>query len=237
MNNVKILVACHKDCERPEIVADYPDMFVPILGGAVYGDRTLSWPNALRDDQGENISCLNPHLCEFTSLYWAWKNYDMIGNPDYIGLNHYHRFLDPKIYLENNDPKMVFTHGINAIPNVFDDFDSVHGRYELFSMIEDDICSVNKFVRDVFYLYFNEQVLLGCSMFVASKQVFFDAMLFIDHLLGIIIPHIDYEEDRLYTRYYAFLLERMIGFYFYLLHYSGYKVKALNLINYKDTKL
>ena len=26
-----------------------------------------------------------------TSLYWAWKNYDALGNPDYVGLMHYRR--------------------------------------------------------------------------------------------------------------------------------------------------
>ena len=43
------------------------------------------------DDTGDNISALNLHLNEMTAIYWAWKNYDKLGNPDYIGFMHYRR--------------------------------------------------------------------------------------------------------------------------------------------------
>ena len=43
------------------------------------------------DDTGDHISALNPYLNEMTALYWAWKNYDKLDNPDYIGLMHYRR--------------------------------------------------------------------------------------------------------------------------------------------------
>ena len=33
----------------------------------------------------------NRNINELTALYWAWKNYDKLGNPDYIGLMHYRR--------------------------------------------------------------------------------------------------------------------------------------------------
>lgn len=43
------------------------------------------------DDEGDNISSLNSQLNELTAVYWAWKNYQKLGNPDYIGLMHYRR--------------------------------------------------------------------------------------------------------------------------------------------------
>lgn len=43
------------------------------------------------DDSGDNISTLNPHINEMTAIYWAWKNYDLLGNPDYLGVMHYRR--------------------------------------------------------------------------------------------------------------------------------------------------
>lgn len=50
--------------------------------------------NTIGDDTGDNISKLNRCFNEMTAIYWAWKNYDKLGNPDYIGLCHYRTFLD-----------------------------------------------------------------------------------------------------------------------------------------------
>lgn len=43
------------------------------------------------DDTGDNISDKNPTFSELSAMYWVWKNYDSIGNPDYIGFMHYRR--------------------------------------------------------------------------------------------------------------------------------------------------
>ncbi|MCI7478154.1 MAG: DUF4422 domain-containing protein [Selenomonadales bacterium] len=44
------------------------------------------------DNTGDNISSKNPHFCELTGLYWAWKNLDA----DYLGLVHYRRYFTRK---------------------------------------------------------------------------------------------------------------------------------------------
>ena len=46
--------------------------------------------NILHDDEGENISEKGKAYSELTAIYWAWKNCDA----DYIGFNHYRRYLN-----------------------------------------------------------------------------------------------------------------------------------------------
>lgn len=95
---VKILVTYHK----PAVLLK-SDLLVPIHVGrkvalqeSKEGFLTSTqnkWlhDNMIGDDTGDNISDKNRRYSELTGLYWAWKNYDKIGNPDYIGLNHYRR--------------------------------------------------------------------------------------------------------------------------------------------------
>lgn len=46
------------------------------------------------DDTGDNISYKNRLYAELTAIYWAWKNYKALGNPDYVGFMHYRRLLN-----------------------------------------------------------------------------------------------------------------------------------------------
>jgi len=82
--NVKVIIAAHKSYRMPQ-----DDMYIPVHVGAA-GKESIG--NYQRDDEGENISDLNPYFCELTGLYWAWKNLDA----DYIGLAHYRRHFSSK---------------------------------------------------------------------------------------------------------------------------------------------
>lgn len=90
--SITIAVACHKPA--------------PVIKNAVmtpiHAGRALARPEddpegvlaaMLGDDTGENISTRNPYFSEMTVTYWAWKNYEKLGNPEYFGLAHYSRIL------------------------------------------------------------------------------------------------------------------------------------------------
>jgi len=109
--SVKFLVTYHKPA--PLLTGS---MFVPINGGRAnlisnYTDNKVSeydyqWllDNTIGDDTGENISKENSRYNEMTVIYWAWKNYEKLGNPEYIGLMHYRRhFMFKDWSLPQND--------------------------------------------------------------------------------------------------------------------------------------
>ncbi len=98
---VKILVGYHK----PAVLLK-SDIYTPIhLGRALaleptkdgnLDDKDYQWllDNMIGDDTGDNISELNRYFNETTGIYWAWKNYEKLSNPEYIGFCHYRRILD-----------------------------------------------------------------------------------------------------------------------------------------------
>lgn len=49
--------------------------------------------HALGDNSGENISDKFGIYGECTALYWVWKNYELLGNPKFIGFMHYNKFF------------------------------------------------------------------------------------------------------------------------------------------------
>ncbi|ELL7168382.1 DUF4422 domain-containing protein [Campylobacter jejuni] len=118
--SIKILVGYHKPAE---LLKD--DILTPIhLGRALATEASkdgemskedFQWmcENMIGDDTGDNISHLNRYLNELTGIYWAWKNYDKLGNPDYIGYAHYRRYF-------------IFKEGIQLAPKIWGKYASTY---------------------------------------------------------------------------------------------------------------
>jgi len=92
-----------------------------------FSERELQYmkDNMIGDDTGDNISHRNRNYCELTGIYWAWKNYEKIGNPDYIGFMHYRRhFIFNEnvhdLYIpQNNDEKAYSNY---TVGNIYDGY-------------------------------------------------------------------------------------------------------------------
>ncbi|GHT55451.1 hypothetical protein AGMMS50233_05420 [Endomicrobiia bacterium] len=109
--SIKMLVFYHK----PSVIL-YDCITVPVhCGRANYVERfkrgeisrddyAFMIENTIGDDTGDSISQLNSDFCELTGIYWAWKNYDELGNPDRIGFMRYRRqfIFDSINNLSNN---------------------------------------------------------------------------------------------------------------------------------------
>ena len=83
MSNITIFICAHKEVPLPQ----HP-YFLPVQAGAALHDSIKGYQP---DDEGDNISVKNPHFCELTCHYWAWKN---LKDVDIVGLNHYRRYFD-----------------------------------------------------------------------------------------------------------------------------------------------
>lgn len=79
--DIKVLVAAHKPYRIPSEA-----VYIPVFVGSAGKPDIAGY---VRDDTGLNISAKNPHYCELTGLYWAWKNTEY----DALGLVHYRRLF------------------------------------------------------------------------------------------------------------------------------------------------
>lgn len=144
---LKILVAYHK-----KTTLFKNDIFIPIHLGRTLKEKETkdgkvlreeyNWliENMIGDDTGDNISDKNREYCELTGIYWAWKNYDKLGNPDYIGFMHYRRLL---VFNEYEYDKYEQTKINKAYRDIFDNFnnDNLLDKYGL------NLETMNKYIQ------------------------------------------------------------------------------------------
>ena len=106
MEKIKIFIT-YKDKHR--IIKT--NIINPIQTGRAIADEVFQ--DMIGDDTGDNISEKNPRYNELSGQYWVWKNFDEIGNPDYIGFMHYRRhfIFDKSFNLKNKKPWFL---GINV---------------------------------------------------------------------------------------------------------------------------
>lgn len=87
---IKIFVFQHMLGLLPSCFADR-SIYVPIQCGRAIHDAI---PDIIGDDTGDNISALNREFNEMTAMYWIAKHYEEIGDPEYVGVDHYRRYLN-----------------------------------------------------------------------------------------------------------------------------------------------
>ncbi len=187
--------------------------------------------NMVGDDTGDNISDLNDSYNEMTALYWAWKNYDKLGNPDYVGLMHYRRHFvlnegkkivyniqdfDPDTYFDiigYSEEKMTefvegcdFVTHIGHVQNVY--------RHFIENQRKTDIDTVNEIVLEKYpeYKEIMEEYYSGddsnfCNMNIFSRELFFKYCEWIFDILGEFEKRVDINEKRF------FVSERLTGLY------------------------
>ena len=122
MSIIKVFICAHKEVPLPQ----HP-YFLPIQAGAALHDHITAYQP---DDEGDNISVKNPHFCELTCHYWAWKN---LKGVDIIGLNHYRRYFDfqKKWPQFSADKRFVATEEFLKQDYQFPDIDNILQKFDI----------------------------------------------------------------------------------------------------------
>ena len=146
-NKLKILVSYNK----PSTLIKN-DLFIPIHVGrdlkykesnyCELNSDEYNWllENMIGDNTDNNISYKNKEYYELTAIYWAWKNYEKIGNPDYIGIMHSRRLLNISIETKNYEIFDFNEKISNSIGFNKNNIDNILTNYDI---ILSEICDVH----------------------------------------------------------------------------------------------
>ncbi len=248
MSKIKVLVCYHK---KAALFKD--EILTPIHVGRSnakcrldHNSENYKWlmENLIGDDTGDNISAKNDSYNEMTSLYWAWKNYDKLGNPDYVGLMHYRRHFVLKegekiVYNIQNLDMDTYYDTINYSPEKMEEFvgdcdfvahlGKVQNVYRHFieNQRKTDIDLANQIVlekypeyEEIMKEYYSGDISNFCNMFIMKKELFFEYCEWIFSILEEFERRVDISEKRF------FISERLSGLFIA-------KLMADNKLKYK----
>ena len=130
-SKIKILVGYHK----PSSMYLSSNIITPVWGGKDIAmepskdglglsQEGLRWmeSHTIGDNTGDNISKKNRNYCEATILYWAWKNYEKLGNPNYLGFMQYRRvFISDDRFVKNHTKNFNTFYQLLEIPKYYSD--------------------------------------------------------------------------------------------------------------------
>lgn len=172
-----------------------------------------------QDNSSEDqISEFNPYLNEMTMIYWLGKNYDKIGNPDFIGTAQYRRYLQ----FNETDLKENIILCVVCSPvlrkTLFNNYCTYHNKDDLLLFVYNLLAVFPQF-KTPLQNYLNQCLMFKCNMFVMSKQNFFEYYNFIEKCIKLaikILPKLNLDQrDTYQKRALGFILERMTGFWLY----------------------
>ncbi len=256
MSTVKILICYHK---KAPLFKD--DILTPIHVGRAnarermdHDSEEYKWltENMIGDDTGENISYENDSYNEMTALYWAWKNYDELGDPDYIGLNHYRRhfvlngtdkivyniqdfnkdtYLDQIGYSEEKMHQFVegcdFVTHLGHVINVYNHYIENQRKTDI-DLANQIVLEQHPEYKEVMDEYYAGDDSNFCNMNIFSKKIFFEYCEWIFPILDEFKKRVDVDEKRF------FISERLTGIYIAKLMKDSqliYKTVPISLID------
>ena len=212
-------------------------------------DEDIKWlhENCIADNDFEgNISSLNRRIGFFTGTYWAWKNYEKLGNPKYFGSFGYRRLFFPNCLnnIEEYDfilperknfkltlkSQMIRCHGellynvtLDTIKNIFpDEFKNVK---EYFEQTKGYFAEIYIMKKDLFFDFCKWLIKIveylttnyKESLYLSGQREHSYTRKLIYDFLYDGINELNFSIQNGDVRDFAFIIERLTGYYLYKL--------------------
>ena len=114
-NLIKIFLSYH---DKHELIKS--EILTPIQTGCANAKELFQ--GMLHDNDGVNISKDNVRYNELSAQYFVYKNYDKIGNPDFVGFMHYRRHFMFDGYLGDPNFKWLKNGEVFFVPYLTDKY-------------------------------------------------------------------------------------------------------------------
>lgn len=175
--------------------------------------RDLGW---YFDDQGDNISMLNPWLGDLTGLYWVWRNTD----DEWVGTNQYRRSYDDSDVsaIQPNTNQLWISNWVTFPFSIRQQYQQCHGDTGLHVLWEAAKQGRIPFTTDMVQQLDYITAISPCNMFFAHRKVFdrvceilFDIVLELYSGTKYMLPYMSPGPDgRVQIRTLAFIAERCL---------------------------
>lgn len=179
-------------------------------------NKDLEWLHTnceYNDDFEGGISQYNRRVGFLTGTYWAWKNYDKLGNPEYFGSFGYRRLLNPDFLDNLKDFDIILPKQKDfKIETIKEQFYNYHGELLYQNMLEkfnkiypEEIEQLEKYLCGT-KGYFDE-------LYVMKRDIFFK---FCEWIFPLVFEYLKQPQIMLKNndlRDIGFIMERITGYY------------------------
>jgi len=188
---------------------------VPVNGGCSLKSDEWCRNNVFFDDDCVgSLSGHNKALNEMTSIWWARQSMEKIGNPDYVGFNHYRRFFDMDAVRRISDGAIYIAKQIRCPYPLEWQYGYYHVSQDLATCtaVLSELCrNGDSFAR---YMRTHTDNFAPMNMFVMRRDFFEEWCDFAFPVLLELERRIDVSDrDNYQKRAVCFLCERMFGWW------------------------
>lgn len=201
---IKIFAMTHRKFTPPQ-----DPMYIPLQVGRACHD-SLGYQG---DDNGDNISRLNPYYAELSGAYWVWKN---VTDADYIGICHYRRYLlneKEELFREQELLSLFRDYDILTSKRLTLNFSYAYGFEKNHTRADLDAArtAVKTLYPDFYPLFeqrLNENHTTFGNLMICSRELYCSYCAFLFPIFAFMHPLLDLDSyDDYHRRLYGFLSE------------------------------